>query len=420
MGFSSYIAVRFLRHRRSGFISLITVIAVLGVAIGVTVLNVTLGIMNGFRDEVQLTFVENMPMVTVLDRNPGGHSFESLESVVSRVLDVGGVEGASPFIRNPVVLTLERISGRPRHATAVAWGIDPQAQETVTPLRKNIEPPFDGFDTSDLLGGGPDLPGIVLGGELGANLHAGIGDVVMITAPQNAAARLEDVVSVAREFMVVGFLQSGMFEFDNTFLYLDLAEAQDFFNRGAGADGIGVRVTDMMQAPAMAAKIEDSLGSPPYFATDWINLNDQLFRWIQMEKVLMFLLLLLITVVAAFSMAAILTMMVRDRQRDIGILMSLGVSRKSMSSVFIQLGLMIGCVGVVLGTVTGYVACLGIDRVGIPLPGDIYFVDNVPVHVKVIDLTIVAAAALFMSFLATLLPSWLASRFTPVEVLRYE
>jgi lipoprotein-releasing system permease protein len=418
MDFSSYIALRFLRSRRSRFVSFITVIAVLGITIGVMVLDVTLAVMNGFRDQIQLKFVENMPMVTVLDRSPEG--LRDLDAVVDRILAVPGVEAASPFIRNPALVTLERIPGHPRHRAAVVWGIRPEQQEAVTPLGKSITPPFNGFATDDLIGGAPDLPGIVLGSELGASMYAAVGDILVVTAPRNTGGRLEDMTGVTREFMVVGFLNTGMYEFDNSFAYVDLPVAQDLFGKANTADGIGIRVSDMMRAPQMATRIEAALGTPPYFATDWINLNSQLFEWIRMEKTLMFLLLSLITLVASFAVVAILTMMVRDRQRDIGIFMSIGVTKHGLVGIFVQLGLMIGSFGIALGTVLGYGLCRLLDTVGFPLPGDVYFVDTLPVHVKSADILLVAGVTLGMSFLATLLPSWLASRFTPVEVLRYE
>jgi lipoprotein-releasing system permease protein len=418
MRFGTYVALRFLRSRRSRFVSLITIIAVLGITIGVVVLNVTLAVMNGFRDQIQLTFVENMPMVTVLDRSPEG--LRNLDEVTDEVEAVDGVVAASPFIRSPIIVTLERVAGRPRHKAGIAWGIRAEQQDRVTPISKSITPPFAGFSTEKLLGGADDLPGIVLGSELGAGLYAAVGDIVMVTAPRNISGQLDKVSGASMEFMVVGLLATGMYEFDNTFVYMDLGVAQQLFERGDSADGIGVRVQNMMRAPEVGRRIEAALGSPPYFTNDWIALNQQLFDWIRMEKTLMFLLLLIITLVAVFCMVAILMMMVRDRQRDIGIFLSLGASRVGLLTVFVQLGMVIGATGVVAGTALGLLICFLLNTVGLPLPADIYFVDQLPVHVKTVDVGLIAVVALGMTFLATLVPSWMASRLPPVEVLRYE
>ena len=211
-----------------------------------------------------------------------------------------------------------------------------------------------------------------------------------------------------------------MFEFDNLFAYVDLDLAVELWSVLGGADGIGMKVEPMTDAPAIAATIADVLGSPPYFTNDWISLNSQLFEWIQLEKMLMFLLLSLITLVASFSVVAILLMMVRDRQRDIGIFMSMGVDTGQLVAVFVQLGLMIGVMGVGLGSLLGFLLCRFLDSIGFPLPGDVYFVDTLPVHMKLSDFGLVGGVTMLMCFVATLLPAWLSTRFTPVEVLRYE
>lgn len=413
MTFAGHIALRFLRSRRSRFVNLITVIAVLGIGLGVMVLGVTLAVMNGFRDQIQLSFVENMPMVTVLTHDPRG--FEDIPALLERLEGIDGVEAAAPFLRNEGVLTQHR--GRTRNKAVVVWGIDPARQDRVTPISSNIQPEFQGFDTSHLLDGG-QRPGVVLGVELAATLYAGLGDVITLTVPTNTSGSLEEIEGRSVELRVVGVLTSGMFEFDQTFAYVGLDALRDLLGR-EGADGIGIRVTEMMRASQVARELEDRLG-PPFWANDWISLNSQLFEWIQMEKVMMFLLLLLISLVASFGVVAILTMTVRDRQHDIGVFLSLGVPRRTVTGIFVALGMMLGCLGTLAGTVAGLLLCWALDAYGFALPGDVYFVDTLPVHVKALDVSLVALVSLAMSFLATLLPSWLASRFPPAEVLRHE
>jgi len=416
LGFVGHISMRMLRSRSSKFLSLIAIFAGLGITISVMVLDVTLAVMNGFRDQIQIKFVENMPMVTVLSRE----GFDDLELLMDDLESRPEVIGAAPFLRSESILSHERIPGRPIHRGTVLWGIRAGQQDSVTPFSSNVEPRFKDFSTDGFIGGGPDIPGIVLGVELANGLRAGVGDVVALFAPRKTGSGPEDYTTETREFLVVGILDSGMYEFDVAFSYIDLDIAVQMFGRQSPADGIGLRLADMMKAPEVADSIEAELGYPRYFTNDWIRLNSQLFEWIQMEKALMFLLLTFLSLVASFSVVAILTMMVRDRQRDIGVLMSLGVGRRRLVGIFVQLGLVLGLVGTALGSLLGLVMVVLLDRLGFPLPGDVLFVDTLPVHATVSDFLIVGGVSLALTFLATLLPSWLATRLTPTEVLRYE
>jgi len=418
MGFTAQIAMRFLGSRRSTVVLLVSILAVGGIALGVLVMNVTLAVMNGFRDEIQMRFVENMPMVTVLSWERSAFDYE-LETLVQQVESLDGVVAAAPYLRQAAVLSHERLGGRARHQNAILWGIDGERQMGVTPLDDSIEPKYDGFGTDDLVGRGRELPGIILGVELAAGLRAGLGDVVSLTVPLGQSQRLEDIEAASGDFAVVGVLDTGMFEFDNSFAYIELEEAQLLLHRGGGADGIGVRVPQMMQAEDYADRIASELG-PPYWTNDWIRLNSQLFEWIAMEKTLMFLLLALMTGISIFAVIAILTMIVRDRQFDIAVLRSLGVSRKQIIAIFLQLGSLLGLVGTVLGTISALGIIAYIKTVGIQLPGEVYFVESVPAHVRLSDVGLVVAVTMVLCFFATVLPSLIASRFEPVEILRHE
>jgi len=255
----------------------------------------------------------------------------------------------------------------------------------------------------------------------------GVGDrLTLTTVRKTGGSRQYEGHSI--EVAVVGIFTSGMYQFDDVFAYMDIEAVRKIFVVIGGADGVGVKVDKMMRAPAYADSLADRLGLP-YFTNDWISLNSALFRWIRIEKVLMFVLLSLITLVASFMVVAILLMMVRDRQHDIGIFLSLGVRKDQLVGVFVQLGMIIGGGGVVLGTILGYLLCRFLDsqglwtlveRMGLPSPADVYFVDKLPVHMEAGDFLLVGGVTLLMCLLATLLPSWFATRFTPVEVLRYE
>jgi len=415
MGFTSYIARRYLSRRgRSRLLSRVTVIAVVGIMLGVVVLDLTLAIMNGLHSELRRTFVDNMPMVTVMTSRPEG--FTDLDTIIRGISEVPGVSGAAPFIRQEVIASANAVTGPTQHRGAVVWGLDPELQEGVTPLRGLLFPVEMSLRA---LAGGQDTPGVVLGSELAASLYVGLADTLVLTAPQGELS-LEHVESESRRFVVAGFLDSGMYDFDARFIYMAIDDARDFFRyEPDGALAIGVRVEDMMTAPAVADAIESALGRYDYHCNDWIDLNRNLFQWVKLEKIMMFLLLGLVIVVAAFNIIGILTMMVGERRREIGILLAMGARRRQIQGIFLIDGLAVGALGTVLGSLLGWLGYLYLDRVGIRLPGDVYFVDHVPVIAQASDFLMVAGAALVITLLATWLPSLEASRLRPMEIIRY-
>jgi len=415
MSFSFYIARRYLRSRRhSFFLSLVSVIAVVGIILGVTVLDLTLAIMNGFHQELRRTFVDNMPMITVLTSDPEG--FTDLGAVVDTIGCEPGVVGAAPFVRQEVVLTERSSFGPVRHHGGVVWGIEPVLQESVTPLADRV---FPHASALHLLNDPEGTPRIILGIELAASLFAGLGDTVIVTAPAGDID-LQHMEAESRCFVVAGFIETGMYEFDGRFAWISLANARDFFGYGpAGASGIGIKVGDMMAAPEIGRRLEVRLGEDRFHANDWIALNQNLFRWIRIEKVVMFLLLGLVVLVAAFNIIGILTMMVGERSREIGILLSMGARPRQIQGIFITNGLCLGAVGTALGSLLGYLGTVYLERFGFKLPGDVYFLDHVPVVAQAGDFLAVAGVAMVITLLSTLFPSWLGSRLKPMEIIRY-
>lgn len=417
MSLVSHISGRFLRSPGSRLLSLITIFAGLGVILGVMVLDVTLAVMNGFRDQVQTTFVENMPMVTVLSSQGFTGESDSMTALLAADPDV---LGAAPFQRIEGLITFDRIGSRERTRTTVLWGVDPELQPGVTRIAELTRPPFEGFATDQHLGGGPDVPGILLGSELADGLGVFVGDKVAVHLPRRQGTGTLDFVAETREFIVVGTVNSGMYDFDQTFSWADLGAVQEIIQRGDAIMGIGLRIRDMRAAPEVADRLEDELGYPRYWATDWISMNTELFKWMQYEKLLMFLLLTFLIVIASLNVVALLVMMVRDRRREIGILMSLGARRTQIAGIFLRLGITISLAGTAIGTVLGLLVTLGLDKIGYELPGDVLFVEVLPVHAKLGDFALVAGVTLGLSALVSLLPAWLATRQSPVEVLRHE
>lgn len=417
MSLVAHISGRFLRTPGSRLLSLITIFAGVGVILGVMVLDVTLAVMNGFRDQVQTTFVENMPMVTVLSSR--GFVGE-VDSMTARLAEDPDVLGAAPFHRVEGLVTYDRIGGRERTRTMVLWGIDPERQTAVTRFAELAEPPFEGFDTGEYLGGGEHVPGILLGAELADQLGVLTGDKVAVHVPRKTGTGTLDFEAETREFVVVGRIRSGMYDFDTAFAWAELSVVQELVGRGGAITGIGLKVRDMRRAPLVADRLEDELGYPKYWATDWISMNTELFRWMQYEKVLMFLLLTFLIVIASLNVVALLVMMVRDRRREIGILASLGAPRRQIAGIFLRLGLTISLTGTAVGTLLGYLVTLALDRIGYELPGDVLFVEVLPVRAALGDFLLVGGVTLALSALVSLLPAWLATRQSPVEVLRHE
>lgn len=417
MSLVSHISGRFLRTPGSRLLSLITIFAGLGVILGVMVLDVTLAVMNGFRDQVQETFVENMPMVTVLSSR--GFVGE-VDSMTARLAEEPDVLGAAPFQRVEGLITYDRIGGRERTRTMVLWGIDPDLQRSVTRFAELANPPFESFDTGEYLGGGPDVPGLLLGAELADQLGVLTGDKVVVHVPRKVGTGTLDYEAETREFIVVGRVKSGMYDFDTTFAWAPLPVVQELVGRGDSITGIGLKVRDMRKAPLVAERLEQELGYPKYWATDWISMNTELFKWMQYEKILMFLLLTFLIVIASLNVVALLVMMVRDRRREVGILAALGAPRTQIAGIFLRLGMSISLTGTAVGTILGYLVTLGLDKIGYQLPGDVLFVDVLPVRATLADFVLVGGVTLALSALVSLLPAWLATRQSPVEVLRHE
>jgi len=413
MGFSTHIARRYLRSRRhSRFLSRGSITSITSIAIGVFVMNVSLAVMNGFSSQMHQTFVENLPMVSVLTSNPMG--FDDLGNSMDVIGEDQDVLGVAPLIRQETLITSSRSFGNPRHQAGVVWGVDPDLVDTVQPLSSHLNP--DPMILHTLSDG--KVPRIILGSDIANSLYASLGDTVVVTAP-DAAIDLNQLKSESRKFVVTGFVSTGMADFDARFAYIHLDVARDFFGYGPnGASLISVKVKDPMLANFVGDRLEDSLGSG-FYAVDWMALNANLFEWMKLEKIIMILLLGMIILIAGFNIVGILTMMVGERGREIGILISMGARRAQIMRVFLLNGFWLGVVGTFFGCIAGLSGIFLLETYGISLPGDVYFVDQVPVLLKWGDFFLVASISLVVSILAGLWPSWEASNLKPVDLIRY-
>jgi lipoprotein-releasing system permease protein len=259
---------------------------------------------------------------------------------------------------------------------------------------------------------------VILGTELARTLRVVQGDWVYLLSPRGMISPMGHLPSM-RRFRVTGVFESGMYEYDGSFAYIRLADAQQLLRLGKGVTGIEVRVADVYRADRIAADIVKRLGFP-FWARDWMRMNQNLFSALKLEKTAMFIILTLIVLVAAFNIASTLIMTVMAKTRDIAILKAMGATNRSIRRIFVLNGMIIGAVGTTLGVALGATLCALLDRYKfIKLPGDVYYFTTLPVNLRVMDVLVIAVAAMLICFLATLYPANQASRLNPVEAIRY-
>ncbi|MDP1767924.1 MAG: lipoprotein-releasing ABC transporter permease subunit [Nitrospirota bacterium] len=419
-----FVGLRYLRaKRRNRTISLNTFVSIAGITLGVAALIGTVGIMTGFKEDIQAKILGTTAHIIVQDRMKDGMT--DYDKVAIQVQEVPDVVAATPFILKQVMLTTPSgVQG------VVIRGIDPQREGTVTELAKNLstgelsdlqkpitikQPPAD-----DPTGTPVDIerPGIILGKELALRLGAFMGDTVNVVSPPAGPISAIGMVPKIRTFAVAGIFQSGMYEYDSSLAYIDLAEAQKFFNMSGSVTGVEIKVTDVFRADEIARSVEHALGFT-YGARDWMAMNRNLFSALKLEKTMMFLLLVLITIVASFNIVSTLTMIVTEKQKEIAILKAMGATKKSIRRIFMLNGLIIGLTGTVIGIPLGY-AFLWLIQTFWTFDPTVYYISRIPVHVLASDVLLVAGSAILISFAATLLPSRQAAKLEPVAALRYE
>ncbi len=409
-----YIARRYLSSRRGArFLSLITLIAMGGVFVGVMALIIVTSVMSGLQRDLRDKILGTNPHIW-LTTYGDAMQLDSWEGTLARIRNVDGVVSAAPFIHTEV--GLGNLGG---HAeAAVLRGIYPEAEgEPITDIMRDIQ--AGSYSLGPTQSGHPPL---IVGEELANRFNLYPGAVVNVTALQGVQLTpMGSLMPRMARFEVVGRFRTGMYEYDNKFMYTDLASAQDITGMGDRVTGLEIRVPDPMQSDQVARRVEVALGGFPYRAEDWKTMNSSLFSALQLEKLAMGIILLLIVVVAAFNIISTLVMVVTDKTREIGILKSMGLRSSQISRIFMIQGVVIGAVGSLLGGAAGLFLTWMLDRYQfIEIPGDVYFIDRLPVAFDPFEIMLILVLSVVISFLATIYPARQAARLYPVEAIRHE
>ena len=425
MAYEFFISLRYLRAKRKQvFVSIITLISIVGIFLGVAALIIVLAVMNGFETDLREKILGINSHVVLMEYSG---TMKDYRKVMQEVSGIEGVTASTPFIYSQAMLKNgENVSG------VVLRGLSTDDAMKVINLGKIVQgrlldlslekrPPLP-IDESLR-----KLPGIVVGKELAKHLGLFLHEPVFVVSPLGTSTPM-GMVPRMKKFLIVGIFDSGFYEYDSTLAYQSLADCQEFLNMGERVTGVEIRVRDIDRADVIAKSIEKKLGFP-YWARHWMEMNKNLFSALKLEKRVMFIILSLIVIVAAFNIITTLIMVVMEKNRDIAILKSIGATSRGIMKIFILQGLIIGTIGTILGTAAGLAVALNLSRVSIwienlfgfkILPSDVYYLSTLPSKVNYGDVAIIVVGTLLISFLSTIYPSWRASRLDPAEALRYE
>jgi len=415
MPYELLIALRYLKaKRKQTFVSLITIISILGVILGVMALIIVLSVMSGFQKSLRDKILGINSHVIVLNYQG---SFGNYKEQLAKIKEVQGVKDVAPF-----VITQVLVSNKERSIGMVLRGISPSMQKKVTEIGKFVK---DG--SIDELEKRDKIPNILIGKELAVNLGVIKGDKLMVILPQGDITPFGLMPKMV-EFQIAGVFETGMFDYDTTMGYINLEEAQKLLGIGDKIIGIEVKVNDIFKSDVVAQEIQGRLGLP-FKVRDWKEMNKNLFSALRLEKTALFIILLLIVLVAAFNIITTLVMLVMEKNKDIAILKSMGATYKSIGKIFKLQGIIIGFAGTVVGGFLGVIISINLHSIvtfaervtGIELLArDVYFMDRFPSSVDPIDVVLVCGFSFLICYLATLYPAKEAAKMDPAEVLRYD
>lgn len=426
MRFEFFIAARYLRaKRRQAVVGVITLISVIGVAAGVASLIIALAITNGMRRDLQARLIGSTAHVSLM--RVAGDGIRDWRPLLAKLRKVPHVTAAAPGLYGQVL-----VSRGARSGGALIKGVIPKDEETVSDLLQSVkvgsaaalEPEAEAH-VPESRHGAPGLvaaqaiPPIVIGNDLAETLGAQVGDSVLVTSPQGELSPL-GLVPRYRTFQVVGIFKSGFYQYDSSYAFTRLKDAQSLFSEPDLISVISFKVDDLYNADRIGRVIE-AMAGPGFETTNWMAENRELFRALKLEQVVTFIVLALIVAVAALNILIALTMMVMEKTKDIAVMMSFGVRAEQVRRIFLMQGLLISIIGTVIGLIAGYaLSWAGGHYRFIHLNAEVYSIDYLPFAPRIRDAVIVAAVSLGVSLLATIYPSGSAAKVLPAEALRYE
>ena len=411
--FERAIAGRYLRARRGErFVSVIAAFSLVGIALGVATLIIVMSVMNGFKSDLLGKILGLNGDLSVYAAGPPMTDFDA---IASRIRGVPGVVSAVPLVEGQVLLTTDRGS-----SGGLVRGMRPADLRALHEISSNIRAgSLDAFHGDDA---------IAIGLTLAQHFGLGIGSKLTLVSPEGAATAFGTVPRV-RAYTVAAIFQAGVNDYDSTFVFLPMQAAQVFFQLPDAATQIEVRVRDPERVQTVSRAVRTLLADRPVRVVDWTQSNNSFFGAVQVEQNVMFLILTLIVLVAAFNVVSSLIMLVKDKTRDIAVLRTLGAGRGAVMRVFVMCGASVGVTGTLLGTALGVIFCLNIERIRQALQSitgtdlfnpEVYYLEHLPAKLEWNEVAQVIAMALVLSLLATLYPSWRAARTDPVEALRHE
>jgi len=424
MPYEFFISKRYLRAKRKQvFVSIITFISIFGIFLGVAALIIVLAVMNGFETDLR-TKILGIKSHIELTADIGG-SMKNYTKVQELIAGTEGVVASTPFIYTQAMIRNGNgVSG------VVIRGLDTQSAFKVINLGKIREGSIEYLNKipqelsrkySEQIGG------IVIGKEMARNMGIFLYDTITIISPVGISTPM-GMMPRMKKFAVVAIFESGFYEYDSTLAYLSLRNCQDFLQMGDSVTGIDIKVDDIYKADSIARRIQSKLGFP-FWANNWMQMNKNLFAALKLEKRVMFIILSLIVLVAAFNIISALIMIVMEKNKDIAILKSMGATSRDIMKIFIYQGLIVGVIGTFLGCIAGLSVALNLQKVSLfvekifhfkILPGDVYYLSELPSQVNYSDVIVIIIGTLIVCFLSTIYPSLRASRLDPAEALRYE
>jgi len=411
--FEVFIGLRYLRaKRRNGFISFISLVSVLGIALGVAALIIVLSVMNGFQKEIRGRILGTAAHIEVSDYQGRVAHWEILRQ---RLLKQPQVIAAAPYVSAQGLVSA---SGTVRGA--MVRGVDPAYENHVVDIGRHMV-------SGQLTALHPGGFGIVIGNEMARQLGVGLGDKVTLITPEGNITPA-GMMPRLKQFSVVGIFKMNMFEFDSSFAMINLSDAQVLFRLGDDVTGVRLKLDDVMAAPQVKSQLQSVL-SQDATVSDWTDMNANYFRAVQIEKRMMTIILTLIVAVAAFNLVSMLVMVVTDKQADIAILRTLGAAPSSIMSIFVIQGAVAGVLGTLSGVLGGVLIAWNLDPIvsvlehftgSKILSPEVYMIDYLPSDVQWSDVGMITMISLLLSLFATIYPSWRAARTQPAEALRYE